>query len=586
MQNVADAKAQQDNSNNNEDAAEAGDLLLQEVAASSSGPSNCAVGARHTVKRLHPRDIMISEDDYFGTPHAKRQELALRDQSINRDNRSRRSGNEICGDPDSVYSDERIYSHDYDHFYADPATGEAIKNVLGHSHTLLLASQIPTGSRASLFPRLAVNEKRQPQVPRQLFVADHESPKCHYSSGLNSLHGFSEGLSTDLKSHMNSQMSQGLGGIGFFDTNGSDIYSKEGEYQWTGFRALDHTTIDQSQEPQQDSSAKKSMSASGFADIQIEVGKTYIIVCLNNAVATKCHVATHDNLVPNKLELQELRQEIDGLKQKPLSWRSKAILRESPDSNNLEPKYSVLQLPTDKEYIIVCIQERMYHKAIAAEGDETVWAEIDYAQLVEDVSASRGQCKDIQTIKDGPSSVVHPELRPQGSIPLQSRQTGQNTHDHRYLGGKALSTADLVFLRTKTACQSTTPVFATPTDHLGPVIPEECQSAASSIQTDNVSLPSFRNDFPSQPASLDWVDGCTADNAVSQLSSDSPFGADTDHNTEEEAIDLPDQFEASQLESSDEPLFDDALIDEIALAMVERGELKLGDLFDAGCGSW
>lgn len=402
LRSSATSRGQQGNTNKDQGSAATDDLLPTEAVTSSSRSPDSIVDETETGKRLYRSSILIGDDEVDGSeiPRAKRQRVAIRNQH---------SGNVFSGDPDPIYSDGRAYNQDCNLSYADAATDQALIDIFGDPLSLSLANQIPTGSRTSRFPQVAESQKGQQQVPLQVLgschegrVTDHRSDNIgisglgyHNSSGLNPVHDPSSNpriaIRTGSQGRINEQAPQSSGGLGSFDINDFDLYPEEEGYPLSRFSDLGSAVPDHPQELQQADSTNKSMLSSGVSEINLEVGKTYIVVCLNSAVATKCHVAAHDSLVSDRLGLQVLLQEIDKLKRNPLSWRSKAISRESPDDSNLEPNYSVVQLPIHKQYIIICFEDRSYHMGITAEADETIWGEIGYTQLVEDALALEEQ---------------------------------------------------------------------------------------------------------------------------------------------------------------------------------------------------
>ena len=130
-----------------------------------------------------------------------------------------------------------------------------------------------------------------------------------------------------------------------------------------------------------------------FAEILLEHGKTYIFICLETAKATKCIVSADGDVGSETLSLQSLDQHIHLLEGERPLWKGKAVLGSDTDQkpeHEAESDYTELLLPVDMQYIIVCIEDRRFDKAVTVEGLETPWDQIEYRQLVDDVEKLEG----------------------------------------------------------------------------------------------------------------------------------------------------------------------------------------------------
>ena len=214
----------------------------------------------------------------------------------------------------------------------------------------------------------------------------------------SSLHG-SQGLCPSTSSQYPAQYSPTQpDNDGSFRIYDFDLNLQPGDHLINGNPDWDIAAPFQSQEVSVSYTPLQNEPADKFAEVRLEHGKSYIFICLDTAKATKCVVSADGDIAPETLSLQSLGNHIRKLEDEPPLCKGKAVLGSVADDkleSEEEHDHTELQLPVEMQYIIVCIENRRFHKAVTVEGLETPWDEIGYNQLVEGIENLGGDPTDL-----------------------------------------------------------------------------------------------------------------------------------------------------------------------------------------------
>lgn len=121
-----------------------------------------------------------------------------------------------------------------------------------------------------------------------------------------------------------------------------------------------------------------------LASVQLEVGKSYIVICLDDRKAVKGLIDASSITMFDQLSMEAALREIAQLAVEP---NRKTVSQEARDKQrvaNVKQHSRSAYLPVDKDHIVVCIdsQPKAYRGVTAAEG-KTLWNEVTLEYTIE-----------------------------------------------------------------------------------------------------------------------------------------------------------------------------------------------------------
>ena len=340
-------------------------------------------GSRHigplVGNQLRYESSQSSDDPGVHSPHVKRRRAPSGIEAANKKTRRQQKRNATEPRPGSTDTFDQTYRHGINRTGEEFATNKAVPNSglsyrpLDHGRNQfatedgdLRVLQTSQGARAALQRSSMISSVYTPlHGPQSLSHSDFS----HYPTQYNPLHPDQTGS---------------------LPTYELDLYFQAGNELINEFLGGDIATPFQSQEPLfSDSPPQNEPNEQVSAEVRLEHGKTYIFICLDSAKATKCAISVDGYATSEILSQPVLAAYVQLLKDERPLQKGKAVLRDVTDQkleHEQEPDHTGIDLPVDVHYIIVCMEDRRFDKAITLEGLETPWDEIEYSQLVDEIA--------------------------------------------------------------------------------------------------------------------------------------------------------------------------------------------------------
>lgn len=366
------------------------------MSARSSDPNLTRVRLR---KRL--RDTIVAADDHDDSPQPKRQNTASKNASLQTHQSVLRLHNrrvrQSHPSQNSELGLESRLENDHDESRIQKLAYDRVDN--GHdSATHPIPKYLWIGSSSSPAPA-------SPQGPQLLPVLgsgdqnsnDYEhhldNPRFSNYHGLdpeqlyNPPHIPQYAIHASLGNSIRDVISPGPEHATLFDAQGFDLEFEGSENFPHGHSVWHNPKPTQPIEALGADEVVQDETQKGFAEVHLGLCKTYLIICLDNGVGTKCVVSANGKIASNKVDLEALYREITSVTTNPPPLKDRVGLSDytSIDSD-IDPEYTILLLPTQKTYVTICIEECTCHKANILEGNQTAWEEIDLAQIVKSIS--------------------------------------------------------------------------------------------------------------------------------------------------------------------------------------------------------
>ncbi|KAL8796505.1 MAG: hypothetical protein Q9195_001179 [Heterodermia aff. obscurata] len=110
-----------------------------------------------------------------------------------------------------------------------------------------------------------------------------------------------------------------------------------------------------------------------LASQQLEVGKSYMIICLDDREARQAPIDANSDIVFDRLSIEKTIHEIANLAVEPYHNAVSQNDRGKQPETNVESQHRLAYLPVDKTFIVLCVEEYEAYQGITAAGGETIW---------------------------------------------------------------------------------------------------------------------------------------------------------------------------------------------------------------------
>ena len=120
-----------------------------------------------------------------------------------------------------------------------------------------------------------------------------------------------------------------------------------------------------------------------FTSVPLEVGNSYIIICLDDRRAVKGFIDASSTIVFDQLAMGRALQEIAQVAFEPnRNTRSQKAKGKEPVTN-AEQQFRSAYLPVDKDHILVCIEKEEACRGVTAADGETLWNPVTLEDTIE-----------------------------------------------------------------------------------------------------------------------------------------------------------------------------------------------------------
>ena len=121
-----------------------------------------------------------------------------------------------------------------------------------------------------------------------------------------------------------------------------------------------------------------------LASVQLEVGKSYIVICLDDRKAGKGFIDASSTIIFDQLSMEAALQDIAQLAVEPNRKTFSQEARDKQRVANVEQQSRPAYLPVDKDHVVVCIDnEPKAYRGVTAAEERTLWNEVTLEYTIE-----------------------------------------------------------------------------------------------------------------------------------------------------------------------------------------------------------